>query len=125
MCNIELSEIQIIPIKPYNGLVAFCSFVVNGFLFVGDVAIYNSPGRPEGFRLVFPDKVLRTGKKINVVHPITREAGDLITKTVVKRYRELQRKICVSDDKSCEEVVTNDWKQQEQRETARRAEAKV
>lgn len=107
MNKIELSEIQIIPIKPSNGLLAFCSFVVNGFLFVGDVAIYNSPGRPEGYRLVFPDKVLRTGKKINVVYPITQEAGRVITDAIVKKYIELQRNIFLSEDRNSEEVVKN------------------
>lgn len=42
MGNISISEIQIVPVKPNNGLVAFASCVVNNSLYIGNIAIYTS-----------------------------------------------------------------------------------
>lgn len=89
MCELKISEIQIIPIKPKDGLVAFASCVVNNYLYIGNIAIYTSPTRPEGFRLVFPSKMLPNGKEINCVHPINKTAGELITTNIIKRYKEI------------------------------------
>jgi stage V sporulation protein G len=89
MCqNISLSEIQILPVKPNNGLVAFASFILNGQFYIGNVAIYTTP---DGFdyRLVYPAKILPNGKQINIFHPITREAGEVIKFAVLEKYRAL------------------------------------
>lgn len=87
----ELSptEIQIIPVKPKDGLVAFASCVVNNSLYIGNIAIYTSPTNPEGYRLVYPLKTLPNGKEINCVHPITKEAGDTISKAIIRKYKRL------------------------------------
>ncbi len=70
MSELEISEIQIIPVKPKDGLVVFASCVINNSLYIGNIAIYTSLSKPEGFRLVFPSKTLPNGKDINRVHPI-------------------------------------------------------
>lgn len=85
---LSISEVQIIPVKPQRGLVAFCSFVVNGLIFIGDVAIHT---RPDGrdFRLVYPVKKLVNGKNIQIVHPISKEAGEKILQAVISEYEGL------------------------------------
>ena len=50
----RLSEIQIIPIKPQNGLVAFASFVLDGNLYLGSIGIVTRLNG--GYRLVYPTK---------------------------------------------------------------------
>lgn len=92
MEKLFISEIQIIPVKPKEGLVAFASCVINNALYIGNIAIYTSPTNPEGYRLVYPLKVLPNGKEINCVHPITREAGEAITKPIINKFRELRFK---------------------------------
>ena len=89
MSDLRVSDIQIMPLTPKDGLVAIASFIVNECLFVGDVAIYTSFTNPLGFRLVYPDKILRNGKRINCVYPITREAGLIISKAVIDKYKKL------------------------------------
>lgn len=81
------------PVKPAGGLVAFASCVLNGQLFVGDIAIHT---RPDGsdFRLVYPAKTLPNGKTINVVHPITAQAGETIRKAIVAEFQRLMEKSC-------------------------------
>ena len=88
-CKIEISEIQIVPQKFQNGLVAFCSFVINNQLYVGSVAVYSSPSSPTNYRLVYPQKVLTNGAKINIVHPINQEAGLFIQNKIVGEYLKL------------------------------------
>ena len=92
MNKLLVTEIQIFPFKPKDGLVAFASCVINDALYIGNIAIYTSPSNPEGYRLVYPLKVLPNGKEINCVHPITREAGEAITKPIITKFRELRFK---------------------------------
>ncbi len=86
----EMSEIQIVPIKPRDGLVAFASFVLSGALYIGDVGIHV---RPTGeYRLVYPARTLPNGKVISAVHPIDRPTADAIQQAVVNKLESLPRK---------------------------------
>jgi len=89
MNELFISEIQIIPIKPRDGLVAFASCVINDSFYIGNIAIYSSPANPETYRLVYPVKVLPNGKEINCVHPINKEAGETIAKYIIEKFKEL------------------------------------
>ena len=89
MSKLEISEIQTIPVKPKEGLVAFASCVINNALYIGNIAIYTCPSSPGGFRLVYPVKILPNGKEVNCVHPINKEAGELISKAIIKKFREV------------------------------------
>jgi stage V sporulation protein G len=89
--QIILSEIQIIPIKPHNGLLAFVSFVINNSFFVGDIALYSLLNR-EGFRLSYPIKVLKNGLKVNCFHPINNQVAESIEGQVMTAYLELIEK---------------------------------
>jgi stage V sporulation protein G len=91
MNSFEISEIQIVPIKPKDGLVAFASCVINRSLYLGSIAVYSSPSNPDGFRLVYPSKVLLNGKEINCVHPINREAGDNLSTAIIGKFKEIVR----------------------------------
>ena len=89
MNELFISEIQIIPIKPRDGLVAFASCVINDSFYIGNIAIYASPSSPEGFRLVYPSKTLPNGKDINVFHPINKQSGEIISKAIIEKYKEI------------------------------------
>lgn len=89
MCELKISEIQTIPIKPKDGLVAFASCVINNCLYIGNIAIHTSPSKPEGFRLVYPSKILLNGKVVNCVHPINKKAGELISARIIEKYKEI------------------------------------
>jgi len=100
MPDLRISDIQIMPLTPKDGLVAIASFIINGYLFVGDVAIFTSFTNPLGFRLVYPDKILRNGKRINCVYPITREAGQTISEAVVGKYKKLMTRANTGEGKN-------------------------
>lgn len=81
-----VSEIQITPIKPHGGLVAFASFVFNGALYCGSVGIITRPSG--GYRLVYPTKEV-AGRQLDMYHPISGTVGKLIEKEVIAKYEEV------------------------------------
>ncbi len=82
----RLSEIQIIPIKPQNGLVAFASFVWDKSLYLGSIGIMTRP--QGGYRLVYPTKKV-ADRNLNIFYPINRETAQLIESEVVKQFEEV------------------------------------
>jgi len=90
--ELRISEIQIIPVKPRDGLVAFASCIVNNAFYIGNIAVYTCPSSESGFRLVFPEKVLPNGKKVACVHPINRNTGEVITKAIANEFHKVLAK---------------------------------
>ena len=89
--TIKLTEIQIVPVKPKDGLIAFVSFVMNGSFFIGDVAIHSRIDQP-GYRLVYPAKTLFNGLKINCFKPINKPTADEIEGQVLGEFEKLIEK---------------------------------
>ena len=88
----EITEIQIIPIKPKDGLVAFASCLFNNSLALTSIAIYTRADG-SGYRLVYPTKIISTGKQLNLFHPINSEIGDAIQKAIVGEFEKLMKKV--------------------------------
>jgi DNA-binding cell septation regulator SpoVG len=85
----KVSEIQIIPIKPQDGLIAFVSFVLNDSLYLGSIGIIT---RPEGgYRLVYPTKKLGL-RNINIFHPINKVISESIEKEVIAKFEDVMKK---------------------------------
>lgn len=81
-----ITEVQIYPVKPHDGLVAFTNFVLFKSLYCSCVAIFTRP--QGGYRLVYPTK--RSGKKdMDVFHPIGSELGKQIEQAVLVKYHEV------------------------------------
>jgi len=97
MSEIIISEIQVIPIKTKDGLVAFTSCVVNNQFYLGNIAIYSSPFASEGFRLVYPTKVLHNGTSLSIVYPINKETGAIIQRRLVEEYLKLIENLSKGD----------------------------
>ncbi|KKP31393.1 MAG: hypothetical protein A2312_03470 [Candidatus Staskawiczbacteria bacterium RIFOXYB2_FULL_32_9] len=85
--KIQISEIQIVPIKPQEGLIAFASFVLDKKYYIGSVAIYTRLNG-EGFRLAYPTKKIGD-RGINIFYPINSEIGNAIEKEVNKKVNEI------------------------------------
>jgi len=85
--EVKISEIQIVPVKPKDGLIGFASFVIDEKYYVGSVAIFTRLGK-SGYRLVYPSKKLGE-KNINLFHPINHRAGEIIEEEVTKRIEQL------------------------------------
>lgn len=84
----KISEVQIIPVKPNNGLVAFASFVVDDSVYCSSVAIMT---RPNGdYRLLYPTKKI-SGRDISIYYPISKEVGQIIQEAVITKYEDVMK----------------------------------
>jgi hypothetical protein len=93
---INISEINIIPVKPKDGLIGFASFVVDKKFYVGNVAIFSRLDG-EGMRLVYPRK-----GQIDCFHPINKEVGLLIEQNVTEKFNTLLKRNEVQPIKNLE-----------------------
>jgi len=84
----KITEIQIIPIKPQNGLVAFASFVLNDGLYLGSIGIITRP--QGGYRLTYPTKKVGT-KNLNIFYPINKAFAEEIERSVLKKLEEVMK----------------------------------
>lgn len=82
----RVSEINIVPIKPNSGLVAFASVVIDDSLYLGSIGVHS---RLDGtFRITYPTKKLGS-KELNLYHPINRDVGKLIEQAVIEKCQQL------------------------------------
>lgn len=82
----KISEINIIPIKPDNGLIGFASVVLDG-LYLGSIGVYSRLDG-SGYRITYPTKKV-SGKDLNIYHPINRDLSQEIEAAITGRAREL------------------------------------
>ena len=86
MKNNLITEIQIIPVKPHDGLVAFASFVYDNALYVASVGIYTRP--TGGFRLTYPTRK-SAAASIPLFHPINKDVAAIIEDAVISKYEAI------------------------------------
>lgn len=82
----KLSEIQIVPVKPQNGLIGFASLVFENAFYFSSIGIYTRP--QGGYRLTYPTrKALSTS--LPIFHPINKEMTALIEQAVTAKFEQL------------------------------------
>jgi DNA-binding cell septation regulator SpoVG len=84
----RISEIEIVPLKPNNGLVGIASLVYDNSLYLGSIGIITRP--QGGYRLSYPT---RPGTKIsfNIFYPINSTIAEEIEQAVIARFEEVVR----------------------------------
>ncbi len=82
-----VSEVNITPVKPTDGLVAFASCVIGGQLYLGSLGIHQRLDGT-GYRITYPTKKVGS-RQLNFYHPLTKEAGKLIEQAIVAKCNEL------------------------------------
>lgn len=83
----KITEVQIIPIKPNNGLVGFASLVLDNKLYLGSIGILKKIDG-SGFRITYPTKKVGD-KNINIYHPINKEVGVVIETAILNKAKEI------------------------------------
>lgn len=81
-----ITEIQIVPIKPKNGLVGFASCIYNNQIYLGSIGIMTRPRG--GYRLMYPTKKVGN-QNINIYYPINRETAQYIEKEIINKFEEI------------------------------------
>jgi DNA-binding cell septation regulator SpoVG len=79
--------VNITPVKPTDGLVAFASCVIDGQLYVGSLGVHQLTKRhwlPHNL----PDQKIGS-RQLNYFHPVTKEAGKMIEQAIVAKCIEL------------------------------------
>lgn len=86
MTDVCISEVQITPVKPKDGLEAFASVVVNEAIFLGSIGVHC---RHDGtFRIVYPAK--KVGERnLNIYHPINRNVGRMIQEAIIGKCQQI------------------------------------
>jgi len=84
----NISQIQIQPIHPRGGHVAFCSFVLFDSLYCSGIAIFTRP--LGGYRLVFPTRIYK-GVQSALFYPIRKRFGEFIEKEVTRYIKEVMK----------------------------------
>ena len=79
----QISEVNLIPVKPDEGLVAFATCVLENAYYIGSIAIYTKLNG--GIRLVFPTKIVGA-RQMNIHHPISHEAHRDIQRAIEEKY---------------------------------------
>ena len=89
MKKIQIENIQIIPVRPQNGLVGFASCELNDQFHIGNIAIYTALNNQLGYRLVFPTKKLKSGQQVPCFYPFRQLAEEVISKSIIEEYCRL------------------------------------
>src|SRR5665811_1359209 len=82
-----ISEVNITPVKPIDGLVAFASCVIDSQLYVGSMGVHKLLDG-SGYRITYPTKKIGL-RQLNFFHPVTKETGRLIEQAIVAKCVEL------------------------------------
>ena len=85
--DVMITEIQVMPVRPQNGLIGFASFVLDGKYYVGSVAVYTRLNGA-GYRLVYPAKKVGE-RQINTFYPISQEVGAEIEIAVGRKVDDI------------------------------------
>lgn len=93
MQNIKVSNISIVPVRPTpKGLLAFCNFTINNIFHIGNVAIYSCLNGEKEYRLVYPERKIKTGATVTSFCPIDRDVGDKIEQTIIDKFKGIINK---------------------------------
>lgn len=83
----QIDEIQIIPIKPKDGLVAFANCVINQCLYLSSIGIHSRLDG-EGYRLTYPSK--KVGERnLNIYHPINKDLSEAIERAIFQKIKKV------------------------------------
>ncbi len=83
----KITEVQIIPIKPKDGLVAIASVIADNSLYLGSVGVFTRLNG-SGYRITYPTKKVGN-KSLNVYHPINKETSKTIEEAIISKAKEI------------------------------------
>jgi DNA-binding cell septation regulator SpoVG len=83
----KITEIQIIPIKPQNGLVGFASVILNNDFYLGSIGIHKKIDG-SGYRITYPTKKVGD-KNINIYHPINAKTSKVIEEAIISKAEQI------------------------------------
>ena len=101
----NVSEVNIVPVKPANGLVAFASCVIDDQMYLGSLGVHQLLNGA-GYRITYPTKKIGS-RQLNYYHPVTKEAGKLIEQAITAKCIELFERSDEQNGRYDKTTVTN------------------
>lgn len=92
MANKLITKVEIVPIIPKQGHIAFANVIFEDKLALNGIGVHTCLHR-SGFRLLYPTKILPNGKIIQIYYPINKQIADEIQDTIINEYEELLENI--------------------------------
>lgn len=92
-----VSEVQITPVKPRDGLVAFASCVVDNYLYLGSLGVHKRLDG-SGYRITYPAKRIGS-QQLHYFHPIRKALSDEIEQAVTRQCVQIFEKSDEQDDR--------------------------
>lgn len=83
----KITEVQIVPIKPRDGLIGFANVVINGNFFIGSIGIHKRLDG-SGIRITYPTKKVGD-KNMQICHPLTKELGWEIEIAIIQKAQKI------------------------------------
>jgi len=83
----KVTEVQILPIRPRNGLIGFATIVLDHAIQISDLAVFTRP--QGGFRIGYPKKKLPNGKDVPIFRPLTRELDQTLEVIIARKFEEI------------------------------------
>jgi len=78
-----ITEVQIVPIKEKDGLLAIASVVFDNSFFLGSIGVYTKQNSP-GYRITYSIKS-NSGRNFSIYHPIRRDVSKAIEQAVLSK----------------------------------------
>ena len=101
-----VSEVQITPIKPKEGLVGFASCVIDDKLYLGSLGVHKRLDG-SGYRITYPSRAIAQ-KQMHYFHPIRKDVHEKIETAVTERCEALfERSDETSDDRYSKNLDTH------------------
>lgn len=83
----KVKNVEIIPIKPHDGLIGFANVIVNDSLYLSSIGIHKKRDG-NGFRLTYPTK--KVGEtNISLFHPLDKELSKEIERVVFEKAAQV------------------------------------
>ncbi|HZE87639.1 MAG TPA: septation protein SpoVG family protein [Methylomirabilota bacterium] len=82
----SITEVEITPIKPREGLIAFASFVFNNAFYFSSIGIYTKI--EGGYRLTYPTKLVGN-RNLQIYHPISKDVSEAIEIAIFSKLNEI------------------------------------
>jgi DNA-binding cell septation regulator SpoVG len=83
----KVKKVEIVPIKPHEGLLAFASIEIDDLLYIGSIGVHKRRDG-NGYRITFPTR--RVGEhQLTICHPMTPDLSKEIESAITTKAEEV------------------------------------
>lgn len=83
----NVKKVEIVPIKPHEGLIGFASIVVGEGLYLSSIGIHKRKDG-NGFRITYPTKKVGS-VNVSIFHPLDKELSKEIEQAIVDKAAQI------------------------------------